>query len=334
MELYARHDTPIEASASPDNRPQASDIPPVPLEAQADYSSVLGLVNSWELHLRSVNLSPKTIRSYLDAVRKLGHFLAETGMPTEVLSLTREHVESFIVSVLNRTSAVTAATYYRSLQQFFKWLVEEGEIEANPMARMKPPKAEEKLIPIIPDRDLQSLLTVCSGRDFESRRDTAIVRLFLATGARLAEIAEITLDHVDLPNGEIRVLGKGRKERTLWLGGQPKALKTIDRYLRARALHKDAAQPWLWLGPKGKLTHSGIAQMLRRRSHQAGIEPVHPHQFRHTYAHRFLAQGGNEGDLMHLAGWRSAQMLQRYARSAATERAKAAQSRIAPGEDL
>ena len=298
----------------------------------ASVNDLQVLAASWRLHLEAANLSPKTITTYMDSVSQLRSHLVLAGMPTAVDIIAREHIESFLVAVRERTSASTAATRYRGLQQLFKWLQDEGEIPRNPMDRMRPPKLEERPVPVISDDDLKAVFKVCAGKDFEDRRDQALIRLFINTGARLSEMANLRVSDCDLSDRSLYVVGKGRRGRALPLG--PKAVKDLDRYLRARARHKDAALVWLWLGPKGHLTDSGIAQMVKRRCREAGVEAIHVHQFRHTFSHLWLSAGGAEHDLAKLNGWASLQMVGRYASSAAVERAKSAHARIDPGADL
>jgi site-specific recombinase XerD len=295
---------------------------------------------SFARHLRASNLTPETIRTYLASVDRLATFLETRGMPTEVAALRREHVESFIEDQLANWKPTTAANRYSGIQAFFKWLVDEGEIRESPMARMRKPKLPEAPPPVLSEDQLKAVLAACDGQNFEERRDMALVRLFLGTGARLSEIANLrwapddeTSNDVDLDMGIIRVVGKGRRERAVYVG--TKAVKALDRYLRARDRHKYAALPWLWLGPKGRLTDSGIAQVVRRRGRMAGMgDRLHPHLFRHRYAHAALSGGMQEGDVMMLAGWRSREMLSRYARAAAADRAIAAARRFNPGDAL
>jgi site-specific recombinase XerD len=291
------------------------------------------LLPSWELHLRALNRSPKTLVTYLEAARQLARFLSDSGMPTQAANIHREHIEAFLVHLQETRSASTAANRYRSLRQLFRWLEEDGEVPSSPMARMRPPGVEEKAIPVIPAEDLRALLRACRGQDFDARRDTALILLFLDTGARLSEVADLELDDLDLyRSGTLLVRGKGSRERVLKVG--PKTSKAVDRYLRIRGRHTDAESRWLWLGKRGHLTGSGIAQMLRRRCAQAGIDTINPHQFRHTFSHSWLAAGGGEQDLMMLTGWKSREMLARYGASTAAERARDTHQRFSPVERL
>ncbi len=128
---------------------------------------------------------------------------------------------------------------------------------------------------------------------------------------RRAELAGLKVADVDFELGVAAVLGKGRRPRACPIGR--KTAQALDRYLRVRARHRDADRPELWLGHAGPMTPNGVYQVVRRRSIQAGMGPFHPHLFRHTFGHQWLAAGGAEGDLMRLAGWRSRSMVGRYA---------------------
>lgn len=290
----------------------------------------------FELTLDSQGKSANTIKSYLEAVEQFAAFLEAKGMPLSAASLTREHVESFIVDQRQRHKPATAANRYRSLQQFFNWLVEHGEIKVSPMAKMKPPKVPVVPPPVLRDEQMQALLKACAGPGFDERRDKAMILVLYDTGVRLSEIAGMRL--VDVREGRspqpwlIRVVGKGSKTRDVALGKKTK--EALHWYLGSRARHPRRDEPWLWLGLKGKLTSNGVAQMLRRRGRAAGIDHLNPHRFRHSSAHSFLASGGNEGDLMQNMGWSSRTMLQRYAASTAAERAQQAQLEHSPADRL
>jgi len=198
------------------------------------------------------------------------------------------------------------------------------------MATMQPPKVPEVPVPVVADVDLKKLLKACEGRGFDELRDTAIIRLLLDTGVRLAEVTNLNIENLDLDLEVIHVISKGRRPRSVPFGR--KTGQAIDRYLRSRSRHRLASSAALWVGGRGTMTESGIAQMLERRCDQAGIDRIHPHQLRHTAAHAWLAAGGSEGDAMRLMGWKSREMLGRYGAAQADQRAHESFRRLLPGD--
>lgn len=292
------------------------------------------LIEGWELHLRALNRSPKTVRSYIDTARdSFGGFLLERRFPTDVKDIRTDHIAAYVTDQLEHFSENTAAVRYRSLNVFFNWLVAEREIDESPMSHLSPPKVGQVEVPVIPAETVRRLLSDCSSASFDDRRDAAMIRLFYDTGLRLAEMASLQVEDVDVRNRVIHVThGKGNKGRSARFG--IKAAAAVNRYQRERSKHPNRELDAWWIGSRGAITTSGITQILRRRSRRLGLPPIRPHQFRHTWAAEWLAGGGQEGDLQQLGGWESREMLARYGRYTAAERALSAHDTYSPGDRL
>jgi site-specific recombinase XerD len=294
------------------------------------------LLDSWARHLRAENKSPSTISSYLTDTRTL---LASLGVvdDTALLDLDKRTIEKHLADWLDSgRSPATVARRFRSLQQFYRWLTDEEEIEINPMASMRPPQVPVQPPDVLTEAERRAIVEACRDRlnvgnngragRFESRRDTAMVLMLMTNGIRAGELIGLTTADVALDVPAVVVLGKGGRYRNVPL--LPPAADALDKYLRVRRRHPHAQSRALWLGERGPLTDSGLRQLLERRCDAAGIRRINPHLFRHTWAHTRKAGGMSDEELMALGGWRTQQMLQRYGASATAERARASHERL------
>lgn len=279
------------------------------------------LLDSWIVHLRAQRKSPETLKSYREGVRQFHAWCLDNGQAPE---LKRAAVNAWVADILDAgAEPATARSRQLSVRRFSAWLAAEGEIDHDNLLGLSPPKLDTKLVTPFSTSQLQALIAACAGRDFRDRRDEALIRVMLETGARASEMVNMTVAGVSVTAGTVAIeRGKGGKGRMVPIG--PDACRALDRYLRLRRAHRLAARPDLWLGARNRgFTYQALYSALKVRAERARIDGFHPHRLRHTAAMRWLAAGGSEGGLMAVAGWARREMLDRYTRATAAERAAA-----------
>lgn len=288
------------------------------------------MLDSWRLHLRAERKSVETVKSYTEGVRQFLAYCEREGIPAV---LDKPTVNAFVAGLLDGgAEASTARSRQLGVRRFSKWLADEEEIPRDELLGINPPKLDTKVTERLTDDQCRALIKACSGKDFRNRRDEAIVRFMLESVVRAGEVVAMTIADVDLSAGIAIVRrGKGGKGRPVPFG--PQTATALDRYIRMRRTHRLADTPALWLGDRGKtLNYDGLYRALQARAEQAGIENFHPHLTRHTAAQRWLAASGSEGGLMAVAGWTRRDMLDRYTRASASERAAEESRRLNLGD--
>lgn len=285
----------------------------------------------WERDMRARRLSGWTLSKNRRALEQLE--TASGGR--DLLTLAKTDIQDWIAGMEGWADS-SVMTRFSSARAFYNWAEGEELVRRSPMYRLKAPQNPPPLIEMPDTGDVRAMLAACAGKDFEGRRDTSLIRILCEPGSpRASEAAALTVASVDLARDDLTVIrGKGGKSRVMPLGAV--TATSVSRYLRARARHPKASLPQLFVGNggRGPMTRSGVGGILARRSAQAGVDHVHPHQLRHLAAHRFFLAGGREGDAMRLFGWDDPAMARRYAAAAAATRAIDAARVMALGDEL
>ena len=262
-----------------------------------------------EFHFRvkSLNLTTKTVSVYGERLGQFASYLSTEG--TSFSDTDSTAVRSYVLSLIERGLAGDSVNgHIRVLKTFFSYLHEQDAIEHNPTAGLSLVKTERKDKPILSESDILKLLSVPGKSTFTGMRNYCMILVFYNTLIRLSELINITLDDLDLDSGVIRIVGKGRKHRTVPMS--PETEKVLHRFLRKH--HVRTGSKYLFCSLNGKpLAHRNINRIRERIGQKVGVH-VSPHLIRHSGAsHRALA-GMPAFLLQRLLGHSTMQMTQRY----------------------
>lgn len=281
-------------------------------------------VDGYLLNARARRLSPNTINDYANTYNK---FLTSMGdLPIDAIS--PDLVRQFLIS--QPVSKKTVSNYHVALSALFTWLIADDLADSNPLHQVPRPKPEKRSIKPLTRSDIKALLSACSNSKPYTRpgksesthavltadRDRAILLLLLDTGIRASELTAIKIRHLDLDNRTIKIFGKGSKERIVPIS--PRTAQKIWRYLATRP-DDTVNQPLFVTLQSEPLTRNRLLKIIYAVASRAGIQDVHPHRFRHTFAIQYLKNGGDPFSLQMILGHSNMETVRNYLNIAQTD---------------
>lgn len=313
-------------------RPENRDVAPAPRIAclSLPVRELESRERAWIQNCETRMLSPDTIDLRKICLRLLREYLAEQHYE---LCGEREMKEFFHhVAVAGRRTGGAASdplrpstikTYHSHLAIFFKYLIAEDILTANPMDRIPAPVVRQDQVQPFTAEQIRALLAATKN-GFYPKRDKAIILLLLDTGMRAAELCGLKWGKTDIASRKCLVLGKGNKYREVFFSST--TYRAITDYRREETSVTDDLDSPLFYSDRGTrsgsgLSESGLLQLIRRLGKKASIQAVRcsPHTFRHTFALNFLRSGGSAFALKETLGHEDLKMTQKYVRLASAD---------------
>jgi len=278
-------------------------------------------IDAFAQYLANERRSPAlTVETYIRDLRSFADYVRDQGLPADARELDIVALRGFLSGLFRSNHAATMKKKVSAIRSFFKFLLKRQIVDRNPASGLRSPKVGKSL-PRFLTVDQAFRVMGSPPKEVERAkplrvRDLALLETLYGTGARVGEVASMNLDHCDLTDSVVRVLGKGGKERVVPLGKS--SVEAIWAYLPERhnllAKAKAAEPDALWLSQSGRrLSVRQVQNIVRRHGTLgAGRGDLHPHAMRHTCATHLLDAGADLRSIQELLGHSSLSTTQRY----------------------
>jgi len=249
-----------------------------------------------EYLLHEKGYSLHTIRNYLREIDDLRRFLKDRDV--DITKASSWDLKAYLLYCKKRGLASTSlARRVASIKGFYSFLKAQGLIKGNPARLLRTPKKGKPLPRVLSQKETTDLLE----EGPTNARDRAIIEVLYATGIRISELVGLNLEDVDLAQGQIRVMGKGKKERIALMGA--KAVEALKAYLKERSLCEKKGEKALFVTPRGRISETTVRRIIKKASITSGLgKPVTPHTLRHSFATHMLEGGADLRSLQELLG--------------------------------
>jgi integrase/recombinase XerC len=270
------------------------------------------------------NLAPNTVKNYLGDIRQFQEFLKlnyasrENPGADSLVHIDNIMIRAFLGAMYRKKlTKVTMSRKVTALRIFFKYLMREGVLKANPAEMLQTPRTEKYIPTFLSIDEMLKLIGTGSGTDEAALRDRAIIELFYSSGVRLSELTDLNVGDIDFSKGLMKVRGKGRKERIIPVGDP--ALKALREYLGARNVGSTECKfngpgDPVFINKKDlRLSTRTVERILDRVVLMSGLsKKISPHALRHTFATHMLEAGADLRAIQELLGHESLSTTQRY----------------------
>ncbi len=252
----------------------------------------------------------KTVQYYSICLSLFSRF---AGSDIPLMDIDLKCLRGYYMALSGHSLATTTVqTYVRALRSFLRWCYDEELTSVNLAEKFRLPKAQRKTIDVLTDLEVQRLFACFNCKRYIQLRNYCIVSLMLDSGLRLHEVVSLTLEHVHIAEGYIIVDGKGQKQRVVPIGLNTR--KALSRYLSRRPGCARSDQVFL-KSDLDPISDATIRQLFRKLKKQSGIPRLRAHLLRHTFATRYLENGGDMYALQQILGHTSLEMVKKYVHS-------------------